>query len=118
MPVTAADALELPPGRELDKLVAERVMGQRWQGGNPIPNHDGRWPWPAPYSTDIAAAWVVVEHPRKVRGATWGLLCERAGDRPSGHFRFSISLLGPGGPFALYAETAPLAICRAALLAC
>jgi len=42
----------MKPGRELDTLVAEKVMGL---------NHDKLDGYPAYYSTDIAAAWEVVE---------------------------------------------------------
>lgn len=78
-------------GRELDALVAEKVMGEKRPAptnnevfardaligtimGNPIPSEDGAWrsitsfdagdepEWiPRPYSTDIAAAWEVLE---------------------------------------------------------
>ena len=48
----------MKPGRELDALVVEKVMGWKWLSGNP---------W-AP-STDIAAAWEVLEKMRE-RGYT------------------------------------------------
>src|SRR5207245_4506773 len=43
------DPAKIEAGRELDRLIAEKVMGLT--PGEPIP----------PYSTDIAAAWTVVE---------------------------------------------------------
>jgi hypothetical protein len=67
--MTTTEALKA--GRELDALVAERVMGWR---PYPTPAYDGyRWPewWEDPQtgnrrlgwhpSTDIAAAWTVLE---------------------------------------------------------
>lgn len=100
------EAIEsMPAGREMDRLVAETVMGQVWDGGNPIKNYDGRWPWPPPYSTDIAAAWEVAEWLRKwygqfslVAGLQWHCMHEEM--KPD---------WGSG-------ETMPLAVCRAALL--
>ena len=99
-------------GRELDALVAEKVMGLA-----------------APYSTDIAAAWLVVEHMHaRLDPAAQGahqlltLMCV-------GHYRdcwaasFDFELTDDwheadrigAYPFAARAETAPLAICLAAL---
>jgi len=61
---------DLKPGRELDALIAEKVMGI------PVTKEQGDyWPPPDPgknfstqpipdYSTDISAAWEVVEHMR------------------------------------------------------
>lgn len=42
-------------GRELDALIAEKVMGFTVKGGLPISA------WPPHYSADIAAAWEVVK---------------------------------------------------------
>jgi len=107
-------------GREIDALVAEHVMGAVW---NNVPNYpggacdilqfpgghgilverrcsDGRTIYPAnlpAYSTDIAAAWEVVE---KMEGADF--------DRFDGH-------LGP--LHAMTAKEAALDICLAALKA-
>lgn len=91
----AMDIHTIPAGRELDALVAEKVMGigklefDAYYG----PQHR--------YSTDIAAAWEVVEKlakPLKVvwTGKVW--VCEVFGE-----------------PCSQEAGTAPLAICRAAL---
>lgn len=47
-------------------MVAEKVMGLgpiEWVDGEPIINPDSDdWERPEPYSTDIGAAWKVVEH--------------------------------------------------------
>ena len=57
---------QLPPGPELDRAVAEEVM--EWKRGH-HPDHGdgwrdvdgGYWQDPHEYSTDIAAAWEVME---------------------------------------------------------
>lgn len=54
----------MKPGRELDALIAENVMGltkpkedlPSWQH-----EYSGTKPFPLPYSTDIAAAWEVLD---------------------------------------------------------
>jgi len=119
--MTREQILALPPGRELDALVAEKVMGQKLPLG---PSEEARsvGPWfhgegavcPS-YSTDIAAAWQVVEKFQQTGlavfsfwtgqypGYTANLNCETA----DGKWRY----------FTADADTAPLAICRAALLA-
>jgi len=99
-------------GPDLDALVAEKVMGGA--SDRPIP----------PYSTDIAAAWTVVETMIRKEGVYFG--CP--------HFKHkhqNLASLGyPEGTECWYcvlntkllnkvvlcADTAPLAICRAALL--
>lgn len=61
-------------GRELDALVAEKVMGWTWDENtawSPTGSRNARvadgdlWWWLPPYSTDIAAAWEVVERIRE-----------------------------------------------------
>lgn len=118
---------DLPAGRELDALVAEKVMGWRlvnyetyepattpedyecaayndgweWEGWDEVGE---AWKWRP--STDIAAAWQVVEGfdvvtlERTAHGKWWASLW-RQNDQN-----------GSEG-----ADTAPLAICRAALAA-
>lgn len=109
--------MELPAGRELDILVAEKVMGyehfvdeadgtDRLRGNGIImPIH-----LPA-YSTDIAAAWEVVE---KLR-AEWMIRVGTA-DLLGTPWKCVMwqRYMTTGGPFG-EADTAPLAICRAAL---
>ena len=48
------------PGRELDLLIAEKVMGISVLGGSIINDEDER-DSPQCYSTDIYAAWEIVE---------------------------------------------------------
>jgi len=99
-------------GHELDAVIAEKVMGLAHN--DPIPS----------YSSDIAAAWTVAETMIHKDGAYFG--CP--------HFKHkhqNLASLGyPEGTECWYcilntkrlnkvvlcAETAPLAICRAALL--
>jgi len=119
--MTRDEILKLEPGPELDRLVAERVM--EWKEGQKILQSLecgigilGEKALPR-YSTDIAAAWEVV---KKMLDSGWG--CE---------------IYSPNNPYALEdidkwfvvfakselldyrakASSAPLAICRAALLA-
>lgn len=122
------DVDKLEAGPEIDALVAEKVMG--WKpdddDGHAWEDADGDWkahrkdgPWMdtgeviwSP-STDIAAAWEVVEKFSKFRIDNHGhyddpklrYMCEvydEARDLHSGR---------------VFGETAPLAICRAALRA-
>lgn len=102
-------------GRELDALVAEKVMGwkpcvtQDHPGWVYFDSGAGGGKIAPAFSTDIAAAWEVVEKlsPRyairilndATPGPSW--CCEMA------H--------GYGNDIEVEAETAPLAICRAAL---
>lgn len=60
----------MEPGRELDALIAEKVMGCRPEadtsGDGPVcgcidRSHSDKLGWLKEYSTDIAAAWEVVE---------------------------------------------------------
>jgi hypothetical protein len=106
------DPKTVPAGPELDALVGEKVMGLRPK--SPLP----------PYSTDIAAAWTVAEAMIHKDGVYFG--CP--------HFKHkhqNLASLGyPEGTECWYcvintkllnkvvicAETAPLAICRVALL--
>lgn len=116
-------------GRELDALIAEKVMGlqtcsdpigrcaaakltpcQCW--GVPDRNGIVSGGERASYSTDIAAAWEVMEKLREQwavelhgRDQAWAVLIED-GDEVSAHFIATEE-----------ADTAPLAICLAALKA-
>ena len=126
------EILEMQAGRELDALIAERVMGwtkvsktvSRWTEGTEI-REKIVWEGKAPddlkcsspieikkYSTGIAAAWQVVE---KIRGM---YECKSHNG--------IVVMSDPDGWYAEFPEpiwsdatekTAPLAICRAALLA-
>lgn len=136
--MTHDEIMKLEAGRELDKLVAEHVMEWRIYEGAPAPawmretenglEWVGFWPdepneedygWSFGLlgtavfmpSTDIAAAWQVVE---KLRNDGYSDYHEYGEDKtpwwlfmkPDGHYDYCAE-----------AETDPLAICRAALLA-
>jgi len=129
-------------GRELDALVAEKVMGCKWGEFHNTPDEPGRWEdhkflvdpdgnkvavrwktknlltwdmchyWPSrplrPYSTDIAAAWEVVE-----KFISEGVSIYRDDRQPSKGKWYA--LFGDG--CGVEADTVPLAICLAALKA-
>lgn len=108
--------------RKLDALVAEKVMGWRMvtytAGGEQVtelapPDGDlhraGRWP---NYSTEIEDAWLVVE---KLRPRIWRRM---AIDITAHQCQMGFTLDHEDGPHgSAIADTAPLAICRAALAA-
>ena len=98
----------MKPGPELDALVAEKVMGL----GNDWCLHVGVHPpcgspCPIDYSTDIAAAWQVVE---KIGNAS--LVNHASG----GAWHVEFELKGGSLPYDT-GDTAPHAICLAALKA-
>jgi len=113
---------ELEAGRELDALVAEKVMKcktatKEWNGVlHPFcccdgSDHEQRCTYVpgmlAYYSTDIAAAWEVVERFDNFSlSRAWSMNGQKVG----------VACWLAGG-FVDLAATAPLAICRAALKA-
>lgn len=139
----ATEALTTPrvlemTGRELDRLLAERLglpleppcpryhttdeaeygrTSGTWSGwcftcSEAIANVDRE---PLRYSTDIAAAWTVVDHMRARALVDRALRLESAGVGYIAAFYSHEHPLNRVGAFA-HGETAPLAICRAALL--
>jgi hypothetical protein len=122
---------ELKAGRELDRLIETKVFGTR------IPKAEGLRLNPPPYSTDIAAAWTVAEKMRE-RGSLvtvksipkesafilegsrseYDAPCP---DRQVGKGKVCCQLHWMGEGFRhdelAMADTAPLAICLAALKA-
>lgn len=128
------DPLTLPAGRDLDAIIAEGIMG--WTDCDPakrveeletgelvgigegtapgkwFPKFKARQLIPA-YSTDIAAAWTVVEYWK----AKHHEVCLEHEGCPTELWDFTIYKGGVFGPFRAAGETAPLAICRAALMA-
>jgi hypothetical protein len=121
-------------GRELDRLVAEKVMGwtDLWEGEGYVmaypPNEqamgiDGeRAPVP-PYSTDIAAAWQVVERMTdRDRADRCTFEMHRATDWDDPAWGYDVRFGRWGDPThqrerKVWARTAPLAISLAALKA-
>lgn len=111
---------DMPAGRDMDRMVAEQILG--WKRGIVYGNRNGEWIVPGhkgypitfdctpKFSEKIDAAWKLIEH-----AAKQGL-----------HVRISIRLdiAGEANGYIVkwngyyhIAETAPLAICQAALLA-
>lgn len=118
----------MKPGRELDALVAEKVMG--WTlvadpraDGQPMwvdADKNAKWPAEPPDrwgkgiwrpSTDIAAAWELVE---ALGRKFFGFALTRS---EHGLYRAEFSMRGVETDFRAPAVTAPLAICLAALRA-
>lgn len=115
----------LKAGRELDQLVAERVMG--WSRIDSI-----SWSEPAPsglgyqrletdlpcYSTDIAAAWEVVPELRR-RRIHFEITCAGISDVYTVKLfhwaAFKDTFYEGPHKFEAYSDTAPEAICLAAL---
>jgi hypothetical protein len=101
-------------GRELDRLVAEKVMGWKVEYGELGHEHfteNGEIKFLPFYSTNISDAWQVVEKLKleficKVIGLT--------NDHKDWFCSFTPIGLGAYGN-AAYAETAPLAICLSSL---
>ena len=116
-------------GRELDALVAEKVMGERIgqrrttirdgvQTDEILLAAPGDWCFKLcpPYSTDIAAAWEVVEHlDEDLEFRLWGPREER-GQRPAGGWEVELQNRVTGAWYrGVSEESAPHAICLAAL---
>ncbi len=101
--------------REIDRLIAEQVMG--WTNLSVAGNRFGTTPEGKvhrivpPYSTDMSAAWVVVEKLRLL-GYRGGIDWARADSEYECYFEASPIL---SERQSSRAETAPMAICLAAL---
>lgn len=123
-------------GREMDALVAEKVMGLEHREWVPYGAPEGWYPRTAPrlnarddegnaidadgysselpfYSTSIADAWQVVEKLAERHVISVACIINRK-------WRCEIVQAHsmPQQPSAAFADTAPLAICKAALKAC
>lgn len=109
----------MEPGDELDALVAVKVMGWRIKEGLYPVDATGQSQFVVPsYSTDIAAAWLVVEHFTN-QGKHFDISSTIRGsiaDIKSGVRHLQWVALVRNFPFAR-ADTAPHAICIAALKA-
>lgn len=119
----------LEAGRKLDAIVAERVLGVRvgFEVGVSLFSYTANgFEGVAPYSTDIEAAWQVVDELDKrdyyfAMSRDWVMV----GGVPTGergyHARFhpymEVAYGEDENATSAWAETAPLAICRAALRA-
>ena len=109
----------MEPGRELDALIAEKVMGWRKTRGGYTNDLTKQWSVPEKqlplYSTSIKAAWEVVE---KLRGK--GYYFDLDGDKDGGARGELIPWIAEFSnvnkkKYSGYAKTAPHAICLAAL---
>jgi len=133
--LTREETAAIPAGKELDAAIAEHVLGYIWlhnkrygmlrpsdeadliveDGRSNYGKHpEGHWIGPDDkYSTDIAAAWLVVEAMEQMGG--FFKLENGAGGNAKG---WRAELLYRGSFYDPHlCPTAPLAICRAALLA-
>lgn len=119
--MTRDEILKMEAGREMDALVARRVMGFVDLG--PLQFEDLRWQKPTVdgvvvlgrlprYSTDIAAAWQVVE---KLQSMAYWVNINTTCD--VGLYDVQVRLWSDINDIAVVFVPAPLAICRAALLA-
>jgi hypothetical protein len=114
-------------GRELDALIAEKVMGIETEYRKPCPSDErdwlmvkggGRYEFVPSYSTDIKCAWLVVEKLRR-QGIFLSVI-----PQIDNYAVYVWSNVGESDKYNTYplgtleAETAPLAICLAALKAC
>lgn len=141
---------EMPAGREMDALIAEKVMGHRpeygcfvddghsddcvtdicdcviaeslHKDGEKFPDKCQYWRVvdPFPYSTDIAAAWEVVEKIKDTNMDSYKYGAnsfELSRNRPMQPSRLYACRFNSNNNGYSYAETASLAICRAALKA-
>ena len=121
------EIMELAAGREVDALIAVKVMGWQYTIGNYRPllvptNNDPRMSWVAEwdekgrpdwlphYSTEISAAWQVIEKMLEI-GFSSRIKVEERKCTKCAFWRVGISRY-----ISLPAPTAPLAICRAALM--
>ena len=115
VPMCAAPAVsidELQAGRELDALVAEKVMGCRMTANRNVLEADGRITPVKAYSFDIALAWLILT------SFQWPRQLTRLQRTDTGNWRCDIELHGGDGPtVSAYHVDAPVAICRAALKA-
>src|SRR5262245_40649185 len=111
--MTPTDIDNLQAGRELDALIAERIfgdfpvhLGDAPYVQTPSPHNDMHYAPVESYSTDIAAAWLVVE-----KFNDYSTQLDSHGNGYTFHiYKDATSYNGD-------AKTAPLAICRAALKA-
>lgn len=109
--MTKDEVLNIPAGREMDALVAEKVMRRTatpWDYGD-----RRKHPY---FSTDISAAWQVVE--KMMRETVGCLYFDLYGDTmiSSRHPTEFTCRIRMNGEHVGRAKTAPLAICRASLL--
>jgi hypothetical protein len=116
------DILTMDAGREMDELILKHIFGfehlpppamPRFQ--RPTEHGVETIDYPRPYSTDIWSAWQVVE---KMIGNDWDFYMENASNNRTNPDLFWVMFdKNAEGDNCAECESAPLAICRAALLA-
>lgn len=116
--------LKMEPGRELDALVAEKVMGYTierftfrcdgmseetmiWLQAENKYNQ-------VSFSTDISAAWEVVE---KMKQNEWSVTIQAYGNEPNEVTEYEVTFGFLNEKPAAAVKSAPEAICKAALIA-
>jgi hypothetical protein len=117
--MTHDEILNMSAGKEMDALIAQDLMGWIYYDGwnHPLANEvQGELP---SYSTDIAAAWEVVKKIGENKHRQW-YLCTNFSAEFGNQIYAEIFERMDESEFTICsatAETAPLAICRAALIA-
>lgn len=110
---------DMPAGPNMDRMIAEQVLG--WKRGKMYGNRNGEWIIPGRendthprtwdqtprFSTDILAAWMIVGHMQYIHL----MQCKSLDGM------FKCEMRSGSEDYSTWAETAPLAICRAALIA-
>ncbi|MHB8172129.1 MAG: BC1872 family protein [Thermincolia bacterium] len=114
--MTRDEVLNMKPGRELDALVAEKVMGERVRSRGQLescimPGANKPWRAIPNYSTDISASWEVIE----TLASVFRML-----ERVPLISQYTCTVWPDNllKPIKVNAPTAPEAICKAALLVC
>lgn len=106
-------------GPELDVLVAIKVMGCSPWPGRPDAVRASLTQFkpclPPEYSTDIAAAWKVVEKLTAKESITMEIMPDAFNKEYSVSIKFEDKLGDAYGPFYFLSQSAPHAICLAAL---
>ena len=110
--MTRDEIINMPAGRELDALVDKYIVKLAYE----FPA--GMWNGLHTYSTDIAAAWYVVEKMIDLKFES-NIYIDRAYLRP---YVYTVTFYGEGEDgfrprYQFEGEELPLTICRAALLA-
>jgi hypothetical protein len=118
--MTREEILNMPAGREMDALIAEKVLNLMvdYEFEEPfvpaLRDKYDEWGYLPNYSADIAAAWEVVEKMRMAiipkDGGGWFAAIEQDFDETLGYYERQVS-------YWITADTVPLVICRTALLA-
>lgn len=106
---------EMPAGRDMDVKVAEAVFGWKVvveKSHTGFFNKQGLFQAVPRYSTEMAAAWEVVEHLRK-QGCDFDFFASSTRVNPD-HWADAV-FLTQTTEFLTRAKTAELAICRSAL---